>query len=407
MITPAEIDLLDDAAQLPSSTGRLRVLVRAGATVLGTLDVDGDPSHAACRQATPRRPLRPPAVGEGQVGRRVGRTSPVRPRGRDRGGVHPGSTRAAPGLPGGAAPPRPRPRRGGGRRQRTDHAPPPPSSCAERGVDPRGGTRAWPRPGQEPGLGDQQRTPVVAYVDDDARADRDFARAVGRRLHGRGDRCRDRPRGPRRAGHRRPALLRGPRRDGEGLRAPAVPSLRRPGGRGTVPGGGSEPTWRSCARCWTSWAGSTTGSTWAPPPGGGGDLDMLRRVLEAGHVALYEPAAVVHHIHRRDYRDLLRQSYDNGVAYAACLGQVWGRMARGRRAPPVPAGTSAATCGGPSGRCGAATGWRWPCWWPRPGAAATGAPPWPPRPSGPRTGQWQRAPGERKRCGVTVTPSTS
>lgn len=52
---------------------------------------------------------------------------------------------------------------------------------------------------------------------------------------------------------------------------------------------------------------------------GGGDLDMFRRVLDAGHLIAYEPNAVVRHIHRRDRAGLVAQSHDNGVAYRAYL----------------------------------------------------------------------------------------
>jgi GT2 family glycosyltransferase len=52
---------------------------------------------------------------------------------------------------------------------------------------------------------------------------------------------------------------------------------------------------------------------------GGGDLDMFHRVLEWGGVIVYEPSAVVRHIHRRDWKGLVGQHRDNGVAYHAFL----------------------------------------------------------------------------------------
>jgi len=52
---------------------------------------------------------------------------------------------------------------------------------------------------------------------------------------------------------------------------------------------------------------------------GGGDLDMLYRVLLEGWTVVYEPSAVVQHIHRRDWAGLVAQMRDNGVAFSALL----------------------------------------------------------------------------------------
>lgn len=52
---------------------------------------------------------------------------------------------------------------------------------------------------------------------------------------------------------------------------------------------------------------------------GGGDLDALYRVIAAGHVIRYEPDAVVHHLHRADRRGLLRQFHDYGTSFSAFL----------------------------------------------------------------------------------------
>ena len=46
---------------------------------------------------------------------------------------------------------------------------------------------------------------------------------------------------------------------------------------------------------------------------GGGDLDMFFRVLKEGHTLVYEPSAVVRHIHRRDYAHLRTQITNNGI----------------------------------------------------------------------------------------------
>ncbi|MDP8958578.1 MAG: glycosyltransferase [Actinomycetota bacterium] len=52
---------------------------------------------------------------------------------------------------------------------------------------------------------------------------------------------------------------------------------------------------------------------------GGGDLDMFYRVLEAGRVVVYEPCAVVRHIHRRHRAALVGQMRDYGTSFAAYL----------------------------------------------------------------------------------------
>ena len=55
------------------------------------------------------------------------------------------------------------------------------------------------------------------------------------------------------------------------------------------------------------------------PSRGGGDLEALWRVLESGRDVVYEPDAVVAHIHRRTHAALVAQHRDNGVAYASFL----------------------------------------------------------------------------------------
>jgi glycosyltransferase involved in cell wall biosynthesis len=49
------------------------------------------------------------------------------------------------------------------------------------------------------------------------------------------------------------------------------------------------------------------------------DLDLFARVLDAGHTVLYDPDAVVHHVHRRTVGGLLAQLEDNGVSYPSML----------------------------------------------------------------------------------------
>ncbi|MGH9085828.1 MAG: glycosyltransferase [Acidimicrobiales bacterium] len=53
--------------------------------------------------------------------------------------------------------------------------------------------------------------------------------------------------------------------------------------------------------------------------GGGGDLDIFNRVLDAGHAAAYEPTALVHHQHRQTLHDLRWQVWGYGVAQGALL----------------------------------------------------------------------------------------
>ena len=52
---------------------------------------------------------------------------------------------------------------------------------------------------------------------------------------------------------------------------------------------------------------------------GGGDLDILYRVLGAGWLIRYEPQALVFHIHREDKAALLKQMVDWGTGYVAYL----------------------------------------------------------------------------------------
>ena len=52
---------------------------------------------------------------------------------------------------------------------------------------------------------------------------------------------------------------------------------------------------------------------------GGGDLDMFFRVLKHGHTLVYDPSAVVHHRHRREYAQLRTQIRNDGCAFAAYL----------------------------------------------------------------------------------------
>lgn len=64
---------------------------------------------------------------------------------------------------------------------------------------------------------------------------------------------------------------------------------------------------------------------------GGEDLDMIFRVLEAGHTIAYEPAALVWHRHRRERSELLRQCLSWGRGMSAYLTRSWCRYRSERR----------------------------------------------------------------------------
>lgn len=55
------------------------------------------------------------------------------------------------------------------------------------------------------------------------------------------------------------------------------------------------------------------------PTGGGGDIDIFRRLLLAGFVAAYEPAALVYHEHRVSQADSRRQFWAYGKSFTALM----------------------------------------------------------------------------------------
>lgn len=65
------------------------------------------------------------------------------------------------------------------------------------------------------------------------------------------------------------------------------------------------------------------------PCGGGEDLDLFFRTLEAGHVLVYEPRALVRHRHRRDFNALNHQISNWVMGYHAYLARTW------RHYPPL------------------------------------------------------------------------
>ena len=57
---------------------------------------------------------------------------------------------------------------------------------------------------------------------------------------------------------------------------------------------------------------------------GGGDLDIMARVLQAGGSLVYEPCALVHHQHRKTMPQLQRQMFDYGYGFFAYLAKFAG-----------------------------------------------------------------------------------
>lgn len=55
------------------------------------------------------------------------------------------------------------------------------------------------------------------------------------------------------------------------------------------------------------------------PTNGAGDIEFFYRMVAAGYLLHYEPAAMVRHVHRRDQAALMRQIYNNGRSFAAYL----------------------------------------------------------------------------------------
>ena len=55
------------------------------------------------------------------------------------------------------------------------------------------------------------------------------------------------------------------------------------------------------------------------PALGGVDSEVLLRTIVRGHTLVYQPSAIVHHLHRREYEGLRRQIYSYGVGLTAYL----------------------------------------------------------------------------------------
>jgi hypothetical protein len=55
------------------------------------------------------------------------------------------------------------------------------------------------------------------------------------------------------------------------------------------------------------------------PTKGGGDLEMFQRLVSQGHTLVYEPSALVWHVHRRSESELARQLHSNGRGFGSYL----------------------------------------------------------------------------------------
>jgi GT2 family glycosyltransferase len=71
------------------------------------------------------------------------------------------------------------------------------------------------------------------------------------------------------------------------------------------------------------------------PCGGGEDLNMFMRIVLAGHRLVYEPSAVVSHVHRADLAELSRQMRAYGSGCTAALTAITLADARARRELPT------------------------------------------------------------------------
>ena len=66
------------------------------------------------------------------------------------------------------------------------------------------------------------------------------------------------------------------------------------------------------------------------PCGGGEDLDMFMRVILAGHRIVYEPSAIISHVHRADLAQLTKQMVAYGAGCTAALTAIVMRHPRAR-----------------------------------------------------------------------------
>lgn len=78
------------------------------------------------------------------------------------------------------------------------------------------------------------------------------------------------------------------------------------------------------------------------PSGGGEDLHMFMRIVLAGHRLVYEPSAVVSHVHRTDLAELTRQmrAYGSGCTAALTAIMLGDRRARRELPPKIVSGVA-------------------------------------------------------------------
>lgn len=66
--------------------------------------------------------------------------------------------------------------------------------------------------------------------------------------------------------------------------------------------------------------------------GGGGDVEMLHRLVAAGHTLIYDPGVLVRHKHRSEMSALQRQVYNNGRSFGCYLFTCWRNRTASRQA---------------------------------------------------------------------------
>jgi len=64
--------------------------------------------------------------------------------------------------------------------------------------------------------------------------------------------------------------------------------------------------------------------------GGGGDVELLHRLVAAGHILVYDPSVLVRHRHRPEMSALQRQVYNNGRSFGCYLFTCWRNRTAGR-----------------------------------------------------------------------------
>jgi glycosyltransferase involved in cell wall biosynthesis len=64
--------------------------------------------------------------------------------------------------------------------------------------------------------------------------------------------------------------------------------------------------------------------------GGGGDVELLHRLVAGGHTLAYDPAVLVRHKHRPEMSALQRQVYNNGRSFGCYLFTCWRNRTTGR-----------------------------------------------------------------------------